>query len=102
LTEDGEAICLIKPQFEAGRESVGKKGVVRDRQTHKSVLDTFLIHAEEAGFTVQGLTFSPVTGPEGNIEYLGWINSGGESEPIDTEAIVSASHAELLRSGGDE
>ncbi|MCL2408815.1 MAG: TlyA family RNA methyltransferase [Oscillospiraceae bacterium] len=102
LTDDGEVICLIKPQFEAGRGSVGKKGVVRDRQTHKSVLDVFLINAEEAGFRVQGLTFSPVTGPEGNIEYLGWINSDADCAEIDTEAIVSASHDELLRSSSDE
>lgn len=103
LTADGEAICLIKPQFEAGRESVGKKGVVRDRQTHKAVLDAFLTNAEAAGFTIKGLTFSPVTGPEGNIEYLGYINADKEGGTIDTEAIVSASHAAFIRSdSGDE
>lgn len=97
LTEDGEAICLIKPQFEAGREKVGKKGVVRDPETHKGVLDTFLTSAAQSGFRAKGLTYSPVKGPEGNIEYLAWLARGdGEGAPaIDTGAVVDESHREL-------
>jgi len=95
LTERGEAICLIKPQFEAGREKVGKKGVVREPETHKEVLDKFLHDAFDAGFCVKGLTFSPVKGPEGNIEYLGWLSVDGDAENIDTDAVVSASHEEF-------
>ena len=94
LTENGEVICLIKPQFEAGRESVGKKGVVKDPQTHKEVLDAFLQNAADAGFGIQGLTFSPVKGPQGNIEYLGFLDSGS-GQSIDTDAVVSQSHEEL-------
>ena len=94
LTENGEVICLIKPQFEAGRESVGKKGVVKDPQTHKEVLDAFLQNAANAGFCVQGLTFSPVKGPQGNIEYLGFL--GSESETcIDTNTVVAESYKEF-------
>ena len=63
-------VCLIKPQFEAGREKVGKKGVVRDPAVHKEVVETVLNFAVEAGFAVEGLDFSPIKGPEGNIEYL--------------------------------
>jgi len=70
LTEEGETICLVKPQFEAGREHVGKKGVVRDPEIHKRVLERFLQDAREAGFNVLALDFSPIKGPEGNIEYL--------------------------------
>ncbi len=96
LGTDGQIICLIKPQFEAGREKVGKKGVVRDRSVHKEVLDSFLENAESSGFTVLGLTYSPIRGPEGNIEYLGHLaleESG--TQKIDTGAVVEASHMEL-------
>jgi 23S rRNA (cytidine1920-2'-O)/16S rRNA (cytidine1409-2'-O)-methyltransferase len=96
LADDGEALCLIKPQIEAGRDHVGKKGVVRDTQTHKAVLDAFMQNASESGFTVRGLTFSPVKGPEGNIEYLGWLSQSGVSGNVDVDAIVSESHKELL------
>ena len=95
LTQAGEAICLVKPQFEAGREKVGKKGVVREPETHKAVLDKFVHDAEESGFCVRGLTFSPVRGPEGNIEYLGWLSVSGDGESPDTGAVVSASHEEF-------
>ena len=95
LTEDGQAICLIKPQFEAGREKVGKKGVVRDPETHKDVLDAFLEDAEVSGFYVNGLTFSPVRGPKGNIEYLGFLRCQGAHGIIDANAVVMESHAEL-------
>jgi 23S rRNA (cytidine1920-2'-O)/16S rRNA (cytidine1409-2'-O)-methyltransferase len=95
LTINGEVICLIKPQFEAGRGSVGKKGVVRDKPTHKAVLDAFVSNAEQIGFFVKGLTFSPLKGPEGNIEFFGWLGRTGESISIDTEVIVTEAHREL-------
>ena len=68
--------ALIKPQFEAGRENVGKKGVVRDPAVHREVLEQFLSHAGDSGFTVLGLTYSPIRGPEGNIEYLAYLEKG--------------------------
>ena len=70
LKDDAAVVCLIKPQFEAGREEVGKKGVVRDPKVHLEVLEQFLRNADEADFTVEGLDFSRIRGPEGNIEYL--------------------------------
>lgn len=70
LKPGGEMVCLIKPQFEAGREKVGKKGVVKDPAVHREVIEKVLVFAKEAGFCVLHLTFSPVKGPEGNIEYL--------------------------------
>ncbi len=95
LAPDGEIVCLIKPQFEAGKEKVGKKGVVRDISVHKEVLRDFVANAEALGFGVKGITFSPIKGPEGNIEYLGWLQQDGVSNPIDTDAIADASHGEL-------
>ena len=98
LADDGEALCLIKPQFEAGREKVGKKGVVRDWQTHADVLGAFVLNAGEAGFHISGLTYSPVKGPEGNIEYLGWLRSQGRESgyaddgSADITAVVSEAH----------
>ena len=74
MKDDGQVAALIKPQFEAGKEKVGKKGVVRDPAVHLEVLEQFLIHAAEAGFTVKGIDFSPIRGPEGNIEYLIYIS----------------------------
>ncbi|MDR3602896.1 MAG: TlyA family RNA methyltransferase [Desulfosporosinus sp.] len=80
LKDDGQVLSLIKPQFEAGREYVGKKGVVKDAKVHKQVLEKVLSQAENVGFQVLGLDFSPIRGPEGNIEYLAWLglqaNSG--------------------------
>ena len=73
LRDGGQAVCLIKPQFEAGREKVGKKGVVRDRAVHEEVVETICRFAVENGYSVLGLTFSPVKGPEGNIEYLVYL-----------------------------
>jgi len=96
LREGGEIACLIKPQFEAGREKVGKKGVVRDPAVHREVLDSFLIHAKENNFTVLGITFSPIRGPEGNIEYLGYLRKSEEQDMIpDLDALVAASHDTL-------
>ena len=76
VKDDGQAVCLVKPQFEAGKDKVGKKGVVRDPAVHLEVLERFLDHAAQAGFTVRDLTFSPIKGPEGNIEYLGYLQAG--------------------------
>ncbi|NLJ90889.1 MAG: TlyA family RNA methyltransferase [Clostridiales bacterium] len=70
LTSNGQVVCLIKPQFEAGRDQVGKKGVVRDRKVHEEVIESIIIHAVSIGFRILNLDFSPITGPEGNIEYL--------------------------------
>ena len=96
LSPGGEVVALIKPQFEAGREKVGKKGVVRDPAVHLEVLEHFLIHAKENHFTVLGITYSPIRGPEGNIEYLGFLRKSEEpSAQIDLNAIVEASHSTL-------
>ena len=100
LTEDGEIVCLIKPQFEAGREKVGKKGVVRDPAVHLEVLEHFLEHAAEADFGVKDITFSPIRGPEGNIEYLGYLQAGAETTwSGDLTALVEQSHQTLEGTG---
>ena len=100
LREGGEIACLIKPQFEAGREKVGKKGVVRDPAVHLEVLEHFLEHAKENNFTVLGITYSPIRGPEGNIEYLGYLRKSDEVDAaVDLSAIVAASH-KTLKEGG--
>ncbi|MDO5448360.1 MAG: TlyA family RNA methyltransferase [Clostridia bacterium] len=80
LRDGGEAVCLIKPQFEAGREKVGKKGVVRELSTHAEVLESITTFAIETGFTLKGLDFSPIKGPEGNIEYLMFIEKSDSPE----------------------
>lgn len=97
LNEDGHIACLIKPQFEAGREKVGKKGVIRDPSVHLEVLENFMIHAKESNFTVLGVTYSPIRGPEGNIEYLGYLKKGlsEEQREMDLAAVVNASHGDL-------
>ena len=96
LREGGQTAALIKPQFEAGREKVGKNGVVRDPVVHLEVLDRFLSHAKESGFRVLDLSFSPVRGPEGNIEYLGWLEKGPWApRDFDLQALVDASHRAL-------
>ena len=93
LKPDGQVLCLIKPQFEAGKEKVGKKGVVREPETHKEVLDNFVTLANELNFKILGLTFSPVKGPEGNIEFLAHLTLA-DSEGIvpDTGAVVAEAH----------
>ena len=94
LKQEGEVVTLIKPQFEAGREKVGKKGVVRDPAVHAEVLEKFLLYAKENNFTVLALDYSPIRGPEGNIEYLGHLRFGARSEAdFDIPALVRASHA---------
>lgn len=96
MKRSGQAVCLIKPQFEAGKDKVGKKGVVRDKAVHQEVLEHFLEHAASAGFGVRGLTWSPIRGPEGNIEYLGWLSAeGGMAGSWDLKELVEASHAKL-------
>lgn len=101
LAEHGQAVCLIKPQFEAGREKVGKKGVVRDKAVHEEVIEKIRNFALENGFSVLGLTFSPVKGPEGNIEYLIYLErseapSQGEQVPS-AQQVVEESHRALDR-----
>lgn len=96
LKDSAAVLCLIKPQFEAGREEVGKKGVVRDKNVHLSVLQSFLDFVPTAGFTVLGLDYSPIKGPEGNIEYLGYLRKGSHPAPeLDPAQIVEQSHANL-------
>ena len=96
LAEGGEAVSLVKPRWEAGREKVGKKGVVRDPAVHLEVLERYLDHAGEAGLSVLGLTYSPIRGPEGNIEYLGFLQKGGGPSPeLDLKALVEESHRAL-------
>lgn len=100
LAEEAEAVCLIKPQFEAGREKVGKKGVVRDPEVHREVVESVTAFARDAGYTVKGLTFSPVKGPEGNIEYLlylSWGTDGSMREVPDAESVVRSAHEALDR-----
>lgn len=96
LKPDGQVVCLVKPQFEAGREKVGKKGVVRDPAVHLEVLEHFLEHAQESDFGVKDITFSPIRGPEGNIEYLGYLQAGAETAwSGDLAALVEQSHQTL-------
>lgn len=96
LSEGGEAVCLIKPQFEAGREHVGKKGVVRSAAAHEMVLRRWMEDAKNAGFSVAGLDFSPVTGSDGNIEFLGHLVTPPALAPILSPGdVVAAAHAAL-------
>ena len=98
LSPFGEAVALIKPQFEAGRGQVGKKGVVKDINIHLSVVETVLSFAKSIGFSVCGLTFSPIKGPEGNIEYLAYLKKGVPSdspESIDIKSVINESHSIL-------
>lgn len=97
LAEDGEMVCLIKPQFEAGREKVGKKGVVRDAKVHLEVIENVIHMAQELGFGILQLSYSPIKGPEGNIEYLVYIKKNGEEQAADIpmDAIVATAHGEL-------
>ena len=96
LKPTGQVLCLIKPQFEAGREKVGKKGVVREPETHKQVLDDFVGLANTLHFTILGLTFSPVKGPEGNIEFLGHLTlADREGIQPDTAQVVADAHNTL-------
>ncbi len=98
LKDNGMAVCLIKPQFEAGKEKVGKKGVVRDKNVHLEVIKKIVTLSTEVGFSVLNLDYSPIKGPEGNIEYLIHIlkdNRGEISENISPETVVENSHNNL-------
>lgn len=96
MKETGQLVCLIKPQFEAGKEKVGKKGVVRDKKVHQEVLEQFLRHAEKSHFFVKEITFSPIRGPEGNIEYLGQLTVAEQPAYAgDLKALVEESHRKL-------
>lgn len=96
LKPGADYICLIKPQFEAGREEVGKKGVVRDEQVHIRVVNEILSFAPGIGLSVMGLDYSPIKGPEGNIEYICHLKNGDyPPAEIDVEAVVAASHKTL-------
>lgn len=91
LSEDGEIVSLIKPQFEAGREKVGKKGVVRDPATHREVIRMITDHVTELGFSILGVTWSPIKGPEGNIEYLMYMSKQERpSVEVDEKTLVEA------------
>ena len=93
---EGQVLCLIKPQFEAGKEKVGKKGVVREPATHKEVLDDFVALADSLNFNILGLTFSPVKGPEGNIEFLGHLTLSDVTGICpDTADVVRQAHETL-------
>ena len=92
LTPPFTIAALIKPQFEAGRELVGKKGVVRDKKVHIDVIKNILDFAGENGFSVCGLTYSPIKGPEGNIEYLACLRDSGEPVLPDIASVVDAAH----------
>ena len=98
LSDDGEIVALIKPQFEAGKGQVGKKGVVKDKNIHFEVIRTVLDFASENGFSVLGLSYSPIKGPEGNIEYLTYLKKSAKPVNVSDEEIlniVSASHETL-------
>lgn len=99
-SESGEVVCLIKPQFEAGREKVGKHGVVREPEVHREVIDNIVDFSMGQGFTVKALDYSPIKGPEGNIEYLLYLGKVGERHDIDRlrlliTQVVEASHQNL-------
>ena len=95
LTEDGRVANLIKPQFEAGKGKVGKKGVVREPEIHLEVLENYVENAHAAGFKVLDVTFSPIKGPEGNIEFLGYLAKQGEERIPDLAEVVRQAHEEL-------
>ncbi|WP_010093181.1 TlyA family RNA methyltransferase [Ornithinibacillus scapharcae] len=103
LLENSDVITLIKPQFEAGREQVGKKGIVRDKKVHMDVLEKILSFAQNEGFELYGLTYSPITGGDGNVEFLahlGWKKdvAGVSIEELNPELVASNAHTELKTS----
>jgi 23S rRNA (cytidine1920-2'-O)/16S rRNA (cytidine1409-2'-O)-methyltransferase len=98
LKDKGEMVCLIKPQFEAGREKVGKKGVVRDKAVHEEVIQKIVDFSKSIGFSVLNLDFSPIKGPEGNIEYLIYIRKEEGTDNIwedQVHEIVEQAHGTL-------
>lgn len=108
LTPGGDVAALIKPQFEAGREQVGKKGIVRDRKVHEAVIEMIVDFALAEGYDVQNLTFSPITGGDGNIEFLihlkwyGECERGGNQSPVRAEEVVAEAHEALKKKGKEE
>lgn len=96
-TADAQGVCLVKPQFEAGKEKVGKKGVVREAQTHREVLHQAISYALGNGFSVLGLDHSPIKGPEGNIEFLMYVKKQGDAQPSQEEIalVVEQAHQNL-------
>lgn len=98
LSDNGEMVCLIKPQFEAGREKVGKKGVVRDPEVHREVIERVACHSQGLGFAVKHLDFSPIKGPEGNIEYLIHLQKDSnmrQEEKVEAGPVVQRAHETL-------
>ena len=95
LKASGEVVALIKPQFEAGRENVGKKGVVKDKKIHAAVIERVLSFAMSLGFGVRGLDFSPIKGPEGNIEYLAYLSKDNVAADVEILSVVNSAHEEL-------
>lgn len=102
LTDEGQIVCLIKPQFEAGREKVGKKGVVKDKKVHEEVITAVLNMAAENGFKIKGLTYSPVKGPEGNIEYLVYLSLNEDADQLtfdkewqEVQTVTEMAHTDL-------
>lgn len=97
MKEEGQIVCLIKPQFEAGREKVGKKGVVRDKKVHKEVIETVMNHSLSLGFHILGIDHSPIRGPEGNIEYLLYMenNTVTDENKMDVAELVERAHEVL-------
>ena len=101
LTDESDALVLIKPQFEAGKEQVGKKGIVRDHHVHEEVVSKILTYAETIGFQIAGLTYSPITGGDGNIEFLAWLKKSDEqvaiSYPELIQTVVEEAHKALVK-----
>ena len=98
LKENGQVVCLIKPQFEAGRDKVGKKGVVRDTKVHEEVIEMVMDYASSIGFSLRHLDYSPIKGPEGNIEYLLHLIKSDEEDRVGKDlipSVVEASHHAL-------
>jgi 23S rRNA (cytidine1920-2'-O)/16S rRNA (cytidine1409-2'-O)-methyltransferase len=95
LGADGDLLALVKPQFEAGKGRVGKRGVVRERAIHVEVLEAAVAAIRELGLEVKGLTFSPITGPEGNIEFWVWAARDGDATAVTPAGVVEAAHREL-------
>ncbi len=95
LAEDGSLVCLVKPQFEAGREQVGKKGIVRDASVHKEVIENVIAYGKDNGLYSHGLTYSPVTGTKGNIEYLLYMKKTPADTEPDIDGTVEDSHRNL-------
>ena len=106
LTHEGKIVCLIKPQFEAGREKVGRKGVVKDKKVHKEVIEKIIDYALEQNLAIHNISFSPIKGPEGNIEYLIYMQKNNSDMTKETayalaETVVNASNV-LLDGEGKE